>query len=113
MSQNRVVINTRRRDLVISLIVAGVVAFLIYLAIANMGRGVVGEMLSGTIVNKSFTPAPEEQVTVGKGGVHARHVDGEYTFEVRSGEKTFNVWVDREIYESRKVGDSFAFPRPK
>lgn len=108
-----VIPSTSRRDLLIG-VGAGlaVLAFILF-AVMNMGGSVTGNSITGTITAKEFTPAPEDQVTIGKGGVQTRHLDGEYLFKVKAGEKTYNVWVDKRIYDSKRVGDPFVFPRPR
>lgn len=108
-----VVPSTTRRDLIISIGIGVAVLALLFFGVMNMGSRVVGNTLTGTIVAKKFTPAPEEQVTIGKGGVHARHIDGEYLFEVDVDGRVYNVWVKKEIYEVKKEGETFVFPRPR
>jgi len=101
------------REVVIGVCVGVAVFAVILFAVMNMGTGVTGNTLSGIITAKRFTPQPEEQVTIGKGGVHASHVEGEYVFEVRVDTRPYEVWVDKKTYEAKKVGESYVFPRPR
>lgn len=90
---------------------------LILFGISQMSRGVAGSGITGIIVEKHFTPQPPEtQITIGRGGVHERQVDGTYRFIVRvpaEDGKIYTVWVDKNTYENRKIGGKFYFLRPK
>ncbi len=108
-----VVPSTARRDLFVGLGLGIVVLAFIIFGVMSMGNRVVGNTLTGTITAKNFTPAPEEQVTIGKSGVHSRHLDGEYVLEVTVKGKVYTVWVDKEVYAAKKVGEEFVFLRPK
>jgi len=107
-----VVPTTTARELIVGVCIGTVVLGLIIYAVLNMGTGVTGNTLSGIITEKRFTAQPEEQVTIGKGGVHASHVDGEYVFEVSVGTRPYEVWVNKKTYEAKRVGEPFVFPRP-
>lgn len=107
-----VVPTTTTRELIVGVCIGAVVFGLIIYAVMNMGTGVTGNTLTGIITEKRFTPQPEEQVTIGKGGVHASHVDGEYVLEVRVGTRPYEVWVDKKTYEAKRAGEPFVFPRP-
>ncbi len=109
-----VVKSTTARDIAIAVIAAVfVLGFLIY-GIISMSSHVTGKRITGKITAKHFTPQPEEQVTIGKGGLRERNLDGEYTFEVYSDtdRKTYTVWVDKTDYDSHQIGDSFNFLPP-
>jgi len=72
--------------------------------------------LTGKIVAKHFTPAPEDQISFSrKKGLKTEHIAGEYTFEIRVSEenRTFEVPVDANTYEAVRVGSSFTFLRPR
>lgn len=64
---------------------------------------------TGTIIAKEFTPEPSQEITVGSGGLRSTRIEGEYLLKVRTpdGSRVFNVWVDRRVYEERKVGDPY------
>lgn len=96
----------------IAIIVLGFIAWAtIYLA-GTTGRS---GSFTGEVIEKVFTPAPERQITVGRGGVHAQDVEGEYLLKVRhpDGERVFHVWVDKETFDNVGVGDRFfVIPTP-
>ena len=73
MKSRHVLPSTARRDWLLSLSVAAVFIALILYALMNFSGGVSGSTLTGKIVEKHFTPQPEERVTIGTGGVYARH----------------------------------------
>jgi len=73
-------------------------------------------MLSGKVIAKKFTPAPQEEISFGSKGLKASRTAGEYLLEVRvpseSG-RTFRVPVDTRTYEAARIGDQQTFLRPK
>lgn len=110
-----VVVNTSKRDWIIGIVAGLVVVGFLAIGIWTMYREVAGYRLTGTIVSKNFTPQPEEQVSIGKGGLHERKVDGIYTFEVRvesENNRIYTIWVDKTDYDARKTGEVFSFMRP-
>lgn len=113
MNQPYVVPNTGRRDLFIGLAVGVLLLGLVVFAVMNMSGGVAGSTLTGKIVEKTYVPFEEEQVTFGKKGVHARKTDGEYTLECDVQGRHYWVTVDKATYMSKKVGDTFFFSRPR
>lgn len=96
----------------VGIVLLGLVLF----AISQMSCGVTGKGLTGVIVEKHITPQPAEtQITIGRGGVHERQVDGTYRFIVRvpvEDGKIYTIWVNKSTYESRKVGSKYYFLRP-
>ena len=71
--------------------------------------------LTGSIVAKHFTPAPEDQVSFSrKQGLKSEHIAGEYVLDVRVSEenRVFQVPVDANTYEAVRIGSSFTFIRP-
>jgi len=113
MKQPYVVPRTARRDLLIGLSVGVALVALLVFALINLGNGVAGTTLQGTIVAKHFTPQKEEQVTFGSRGLHARQIDGEYVLECDVKGRLYLVTVEKELYEARKIGDTFYFARPQ
>jgi hypothetical protein len=111
----RVVVRTSRRELLVGLLVGAALLALVLLAVLNMGGKVAGRGLTGRITEKHFTPEePSTEITIGKGGVRQREVDGTYTFVVwvEAEKKVYTVWVDKSVYQTRKVGEDFYFLRP-
>jgi len=94
------------------LIGAGLLAFIIF-SVAYSGHEIQSAKKTGTIVSKEFTPAPEEQITLGKSGsIATRKVDGDYVITVdvpeAGGMKTYSVYMPtKESYDKLKVGDKF------
>lgn len=109
------VVKKSKRDLVLGILGGLVLLGVIIFGLLNMSRSVSGKGLTGKITAKHFTPQPAEtQITVGKGGLQQRQVDGDYRFEVfvEGENKTYTVWVDKKVYEAQEVGDLFFFLRP-
>src|SRR5215210_7751609 len=100
MPQPIVVPSTTKRDVIVGIVAGLLVLGFVAYAFLHTSRGVAGKTLTGTITAKHFKPLPETetQITIGKGGVREREVEGEYTFEVRvesENGKLYTVWVDK------------------
>jgi hypothetical protein len=106
---------TSRREAIFAVLCGmGILAFIIY-GVSHMHNEPAKNKLRGKIVEKTFTPAPEDQISFdGKRVKSARHIKGDYTLKVHVGaeNRTFEVPVQEDIYDSVKVGDSFTFLRP-
>jgi hypothetical protein len=78
-------------------------------------REVSRATLTGKIVEKSFKPAPEEQISFGNKGLKAEKIAGEYLLRVhvKDENRTFDVPVIESTYHSVDVGDNFTFGRPR
>lgn len=102
------------RDAALAVAAAVLVLGFLGYAIVSMSGKVTDIGPTGKIVAKNFTPQPEEQVTIGRGGLNERKIDGAYTFEVYvdSEKKSYTVWVDKTVYEAKQVGENFHFLRP-
>ncbi len=110
-----VVPSTGRRDAIIAIAAGLVVLAFVFYGIMHMAQPVVGNKLTGTVIEKSFTPGREVQVSFsGKHIEGTKHIDGEYILKVRveAENRTFEVPVEKEVFESKKVGDSLTFLRP-
>jgi hypothetical protein len=68
-----------------------------------------GGAFTGRIIAKEFTPEPAQEITVGAGGLQSSRIEGEYLLQVETpdGQRVFNVWVDRTVYEEFAVGDEY------
>ena len=80
-----------------------------------MAAPVPGNKLTGVVTGKEFTPFKERQIDFsGRKIEAAREVDGEYVLKVRvdSEHRTYEVPVEKPVYETKKAGDSFTFLRP-
>jgi hypothetical protein len=78
-----IVSNTTFRDSLIAGICAVLILGFIIYGIATMASKPVGNRLTGTITERRFTPAPEQQIEFGKKGIQAREIEGEHIFVVR------------------------------
>ena len=109
-----VVVRTTKRDVLIGIVVGVLILGFIGFGIYSLARNTGGGDLTGTITARTFTPQPEQQISIGRAGLQERKVDGSYTFEVSVGpeKRIYTVWVDKEVYASHKAGDRFTFPRP-
>jgi hypothetical protein len=109
-----VVKSTTARDVTIA-VVAGValLAFVLW-GILHMSQGVTSHpILTGKIITKHFEPQKEEQLTIGKGGLDQKNIDGIYTMEVRTADgRTYTVFVDQSVYDSHNPGDDLSFLPP-
>lgn len=104
--------HTARDALIASIAGLLVLGFIVY-GIMTMGR-VPSSMVTGTVVEKVFTSAPEQQITFGSKGLKSKEIEGEYLLKVRveKENRTFEVPVEKPIYESKRVGDPLTFLRP-
>jgi hypothetical protein len=106
----------RKRILWTGILIAVVVLAAIALATLSLDRTMKSSgAFTGKIIAKEFTPEPAREITVGAGGLRGTDVAGEYLLKVETPDKSrvFNVWVDRTVYEGRKVGDDYyVIPTP-
>jgi len=112
-----VVKTTTGRDIALAVSIGlALLAFVIW-GIFRMSQDVTSNsLLAGQIIAKHFKPQQEEQVTLGKGGLDERDIDGVYTMDVRTSDgHLYKVFVEKPIYQSHQVGDQLNFlpPPPK
>jgi hypothetical protein len=110
-----VIPSTGRRDALIAIVAGLVVLAFIGYGVMHMAQPVAGNKLTGTILEKVFTPQKEQQIDFsGRHLEGAREIAGEFLLKVRVEEqkRTYEVPVEQAVYESKKVGDSFTFLRP-
>ena len=113
----RVVIpNTNRRDALIAMIVGVVLLAFVGYGVMTMSKPHAStNILVGTVTEKQFTPRHEEQVSFsGRRLQGAKQIDGEYVLKVRvdSEQRTYDVPVEKPVYEMKKAGDRLEFVRP-
>jgi hypothetical protein len=109
-----VVKSTTARDVTIAVIAgAALLAFVLW-GILHMSQDVTGHsLLTGKILSKHFEPQPEEQLTLGKGGLDEKNIDGIYTVQVRTPDgHIYNVFVEKPVFESHRPGDELSFLPP-
>lgn len=109
---------TRREMLIAIASGVGILAFVGYgvFFMSGQQRKASTNTLTGKIVAKRFTPAPEDQISFSrKKGLKTEHIAGEYVLDVRVSdeERTFEVPVDANTYEAVRIGSHFTFLRPR
>jgi len=114
--QPRVIIpTTSKRDVLIGVVAGLLVLALIGYGVMQMASPVVGNKLTGVVVGREFTPLKERQVSFnGRKIEGVQEIDGEYVLKVRvdAMHRTYEVPVEKPIYETKKDGDSLTFIRP-
>jgi hypothetical protein len=111
---SRVIRTSTPPRVIVAAVLIGVflVGFLV-LAIWQSGTTIEKARMTGRVVAKEFVPQPEHQVTLGrKGGLRAGESQGEYILTVEltaedGTKKPYHVWVDKKLYETVKIGNSF------
>ena len=118
-SRRVVVPSTTARDAVIAavtgLLVLGFIAYGIA-HFASISSRAKNNTVTGTIIEKQFLPAPEQQITFGRQGLKERRTEGEYLFKARvdaEGGRIFEVPVEKPMFEAKNIGDSLTFLRPR
>ena len=109
-----VVKSTTARDVTIAVIAGSVLLAFVLFGIMHMSQDVAGHaLLTGKIVSKHFEPRREEQLTLGKGGLDEKNLDGVYTMDVRTPDgRTYTVFVEKPVYESHQTGGDLTFLPP-
>ena len=112
-SSRRVVPDTHWRDTLLAVGVGAAVLGLIVYAVLSFSAqsGSTGQA-EGVILSKQFVAQPEERITVGRDGLNTRHIDGEYSFQVRvprEHDRVYKVLVNKTDYETRREGERFLF----
>jgi hypothetical protein len=100
----------RTRILVGAIVLAlAVMAFIVWATLSTDRLTRSSGAFTGRIIAKEFTPEPAQEITVGAGGLQSQRIEGEYLLQVETpdGQRVFNVWVDRRVYEEFEVGDEY------
>lgn len=112
----RVIIkSTAKRDAFIAAVIGLLVLGFVGYGILHMAQPVTGNKLTGTVVEKSFTPQKERQVSFsGRHLEGTKEIAGEYVLKVRveKENRIYEVPVEQPIYDAKSVGDSLTFLRP-
>jgi hypothetical protein len=108
---------TQRDFLIATLCGLGVLGFLLY-GVLHMGgaqQKASTNVLTGEVVGKKFTPGPEQQISFGRQGLKSESFAGEFVLEVRvkSEDRTFEVPVSENTYQTTRLGSTFSFQRPR
>lgn len=103
-----------RRDLVVAVLVALALGGFLVFGILSLRRELDAGWARGRIVEKEFIPRPERQITIGRGGLGARELEGVHRLHVIGAEdgRRYHVDVDKSVFDASAVGDSFRFVPP-
>lgn len=108
--------DTSRRDTIIAIAIGAVVLLFVGLGIVSMSKPhASANTLVGVVVGKQFTPQKEEQVSFsGRRLEGTKQIDGEYVLKLRveKENRTYDVPVEKPIYQGKKEGDEVEFVRP-
>jgi len=110
-----IVPSTAKRDAIVAGLIGLVVLLFVGYGVMHMSQPVTGNKLTGTVIEKVFTPQKEQQVSFnGRHIEGAKEIAGEYVLKVRVEEqkRTYEVPVEQPVYDAQKVGDSLTFLRP-
>ncbi len=113
-----IVPETGRRDTIIAVVCGLFVLGFIALAFVTLARqhgAPSTNQLHGIITAKHNAEEKESEVSFGTKGVKSKVVDSGYSFDIQvpAENRTYEVPVSKKLYESRKVGDSQDFIRPR
>lgn len=108
--------STKIRDTFIAVLLALLVLGFIGYGVRHMAQPVQGNKLTGTIVEKKFTPMKEQLVEFsGRAIKGVKESEGEHILKVRVDSeqgRVFEVPVEKSLYDLKNVGDSLTFMRP-
>jgi hypothetical protein len=111
-----IVASTSKRDAIVAVLIGLVVLAFIGYGILHMAQPVSGNKLTGTVIEKVFTPQKEQQISFsGRRIEGTKEIAGEYVLKVRveSEKRTYEVPVEQPLYEAKNLGDSLTFLRPE
>lgn len=102
-----------RRDIITAVLIAAAVIGFIAFGIVQMGSG-SGNLISGVVTGRSATGERETLFDVSTKGVKSKTADTGYTLKVfvKDGNRTYDVMVERDVWEKKKDGDKLEFLRP-
>jgi len=108
-----VVSGVNRRDILIGVLIALVGIGFIAAAVFQSAKP-PGNLLTGEIRAKNAPSPRETLLTVSRKGVTEKTADTGYSLKVwvESEKRAYDVMVMKEIWETKKVGDTLEFLRP-
>ncbi|MBS0660481.1 MAG: hypothetical protein JSR82_19850 [Verrucomicrobia bacterium] len=69
--------------------------------------------VEGVVVEKLFTPEPEQQIQLGRDGLRSREVKGTYRLVVRGDDgRDYTVFVGEPAFQANAPGSRIRFLRP-
>ncbi len=105
-----------RRDSVIAAVIGLLILSLVAYAVIWMAKPYESQnIVVGVVAEKQFTPQKEEQISFsGRRIEGVKQIEGEYVLKVRveKENRTYEVPVEKPVYEGKKVGDKLEFVRP-
>lgn len=108
--------NTNRRDTLIAIGIGALLLIAVGFGVMTMSQPHTSEnILVGVVVEKHFTEQKEEQVSFsGRKLEGTKKIDGEYLLKVRveKESRTYDVPVEKWVYEGKQEGDKLEFVRP-
>ena len=110
-----IVPSTATRDAILAVLGGLVVLAFVFYGVIHMAQPVTGNKLTGTVVEKIFTPQKEERISFsGRHLEGTKEIAGEYVLKVRveAEKRTYEVPVAQSVYDAKKAGDTFTFLRP-
>jgi hypothetical protein len=111
-----VVPSTSRRDTIIAVVVGAVLLAFVGWGLMTMSQPhVSANTLVGVVVEKQFTPQREQQVSFsGRKLEGTKTIEGEFVLKVRveKENRTYDVPVEKWVYEGKQKGDKLEFVRP-
>lgn len=114
---SRVVLpNTKKRDAIIAILIGVVLLIFVAYGVKTMSTPhESANILIGLIEAKQFTPQKEQQVSFsGRKLEGTKEIEGEFVLKVRveKENRTYDVPVDKRVYDAKAVGDKLEFVRP-
>jgi hypothetical protein len=102
----RIIKKNSGKELIMGLVIgAAVLGFIVY-ATLSFNAQIAGLKQEGTVIEKTFVPDPEVQITVGEDGVRKERIPGNYYLKVRMDDGSMQTrFVDRVTFARYEVGD--------
>lgn len=108
--------DTKRRDTLIAIGIGAVLLVFVALGLMTMSKPhESANTLVGVVVARQFTPQKEQQVSFsGRKLEGTKEIEGEFVLKVKveKENRTYDVPVEKRIYDAKTVGDKLEFVRP-
>ncbi len=103
-----------RRDIITAIIIAVAVIGFIAFSVFHVGTWQSGNLISGIVTGHSATGDRETLLDVSRKGVKSSTADTGYSLKVfvKKENRTYDVMVERDVWEKKKDGDTLEFLRP-
>jgi hypothetical protein len=109
-----VVPRTSKRDILIAIAIAIAVLGFVTFAIYSTGTDKPKNTISGIITGRRSTGERETQLNVSRQGVKEKAIDTGYYLKVfvKEDNRTYEVTVEKDLWQTKKDGDRLDFLRP-